>query len=150
VFRNVGGRSATPRFEILGTPGPAQYWPTGVVFDGDHDGRLDVFLGEFDPTRPSRMLRNVSSAGHWLGIGAPVGSVVSVRAPTSTGERGRLLGRTTVGASTGFGAGGPPVARFGTGTFRHVDVTIANGQATSELVEVPVDREVMVSCARRM
>jgi hypothetical protein len=148
TFRNVGEQGAVPRFEMNGPPGPAQYWPTGVVFDADHDGRLDVFLGEFDAAKPSLMLRNVGDSGHWIGVGVPIGAVVSVFAPADARGRGQLLGRVTVGASTGFGAGEPPVARFGTGAFRHVDVTITHGQAKSELLRIPVDREVTLSCAR--
>jgi hypothetical protein len=147
VFRNTGARGEIPRFQVDGAPGPVQYWPTGVVFDGDHDGRLDVFLGEFDASRPSLMLRNVGASGHWIGVGAPIGAVVSVSALTPDGTHGPLVGRTTIGASTGFGAGEPPVARFGTGALTRVDVTIRVGQAESRLPRTPVDREVTVSCA---
>jgi len=42
----------------------------------------------------------------------------------SDGAHGPLLGRTTIGGSTGFGASEPPVARFGTGALTRVDVTI--------------------------
>jgi hypothetical protein len=148
VFRNVGERGSMPRFEMNGAPGPTQYWPTGVAFDADRDGRLDVFLGEFDAARPSLMLRNRSDSGHWIGIGAPVGSVVSVHAPSDGETEGRVLGRATIGASTGFGAGAPPVARFGVGTLRRVEVTVTRGQAESARLRLPVAREVTLSCVR--
>ncbi len=32
---------------------PVECRPTGVGFDGVHDGRSDVFLGEFDASRSS-------------------------------------------------------------------------------------------------
>ena len=147
VFRNTARGARSHASSSDGAPGPVQYWPTGVVFDGDHDGRLDVFLGEFDATRPSLMLRNVGPSGHWIGVGAPIGAVVSVSALTPDGAPGPLVGRTTIGGSTGFGAGEPPVARFGTGALTRVDVTIRVGQAESRLPRTPVDREVTVSCA---
>jgi len=145
IFHNLGRGGGTPKFAVNGAPGPTQYWPTGVVVDVDHDGRPDVLLGEFDAARPSLGLRNRSAAGHWLGIGAPAGSVVSIY---EAGTKPRaLLGRTTVGASTGFGAGDPGVAWFGTGSATRVDAEVTRGHADSDLGTLSVDREVAISCA---
>ena len=147
VFRNLGRSNGVPTFTTNGAPGPTQYWPTGVVFDVDRDGRPDVVLGEFDAARPSLVLRNRSDAGHWIGIGAPVGSVVSVYPHGAAGSKRALVGRTTIGASTGFGAGEPPVGVFGTGTLTEVDAVVVRGQARSELRGLAADRELEISCA---
>ena len=87
------------------------------------------------------MLRNVGASGHWIGVGAPIGAVVSVFALSPDSTPGPLLGRTTIGGSTGFGAGEPPVARFGTGALTRVDVTIRVGQAESRLPRMPGSTE---------
>jgi hypothetical protein len=141
VFRNLG-TAGDPAFEVVGTPGPRQYWPSGVVFDADRDGRLDVVLVDFDAARPSLILRNTSNAGHWLGVESPVGARVEVyRRP------GReLLGATTVGGSTGYGSGGPPIAWFGLGPERSVDVEVS-GVGIEARRRVRTDR--LVVCGPR-
>ncbi len=120
VFRNLG-RGGTPEFEVVGTPGPTQYWPSGVVFDADRDGRLDVVLTDFDAARPTLILRNTSGAGHWVAVDAPVGARVELY---RTGATRDLLGAATVAGSTGFGAGGPAVAWFGVGDERAVEARV--------------------------
>jgi hypothetical protein len=150
VFRNLGTSSGdTPRFAANGKSGPAQYWPSSVVFDADHDGRLDVVLGEFDDKRPSLVLRNTSDVGHWLGVSAQPGSTVDVFDAHDLGDRDHLLGSTTVNASTGFGSGPTPVAWFGLGATTSVDVRISNhGKTLDTLRAQPVDRMLGVSCSR--
>jgi hypothetical protein len=120
VFRNLGADGA-PRFEVLGRPGPELYWPSGVVFDADRDGRLDVVLTDFDPARPTLILRNTAAAGHWVGVEAAVGARVELYRPRGT----ELLGAATVAGSTGYGSGGPAVAWFGVGPERSVDVRVS-------------------------
>jgi hypothetical protein len=119
VFRNLG-RTGTPEFDVVGSPGSTRYWPSGVVFDADRDGRLDVVLTDFDADRPTLVLRNTSDAGHWVGVETSVGARVELYRPSGT----ELLGATTVGGSTGYGSGGPAVAWFGVGPERSVDVRV--------------------------
>ncbi len=147
VFRNTARPGAVPHFEANGTPGPAQYWPSGVVFDADHDGRPDIVLGEFDAGRSTLILQNRTSAAHWLGIEAAPGTAVTVaRAGRSGG--GSLVDDVTIAAATGFGAGAPSVAWFGLGDVTTVDVRVATGASTVTLRNLRADQLIELSCPR--
>ena len=105
VFRQVDLEDGIPRFDQIGTPKRPEYWVTAAVLDADRDGRLDVFLGEWEPTRASPLLRNRTDTGHWFGVTAPPGSVVELfsggaRRPTGSDrpKRGRRLDRLRCGA----------------------------------------------------
>lgn len=68
VFRRSGLEGDVPP----GSPhlrgwGP-QYWVTGPVADVDRDGRLDVFLVEWEPAVPSLLLHNETASGNWLSV----------------------------------------------------------------------------------
>lgn len=141
VFRNLGrpADDGTPRFEVVGRPGSRQYWPSGVVFDADRDGRLDVALVDFDAGRPSLIVRNTSASAHWLGVEAAVGARVDVYRRSG----GELLGSSVIGGSTGYGSGAPPVAWFGVGPERTVDVQV-RGPGLEARRRVRTDR--LVTC----
>ncbi|MGH8914712.1 MAG: FG-GAP repeat domain-containing protein, partial [Acidimicrobiia bacterium] len=64
VYRSLGGDQL--RFEVSSGLGSDQYWIGGPTVDIDHDGRLDVFVVEWEPSLPSLMFRNVGDSGHWL------------------------------------------------------------------------------------
>lgn len=143
IFRNVGTTDGVPRLVAVSPPGGQQYWPAGATLDADHDGRLDVVLADFEPTRPSLVLRNTTASGHWVAFEAPPGARVELRDPTA---EDRLVGVTVVAASTGYGSGDPPVAWFGVGRTRAVDVVVrtADGR-TFRARGVPVDRWYRIS-----
>ena len=147
VFRNRGRAGDTPAFEINAEPGPAQYWPTGVVVDADRDGRLDVFLAEFDAAKPSLLLLNESDAGHWLGIETSAGARVTTYRAGAGGNQAAMLGDVTVAGAAGFGSGPPLVAWFGLGAVTRVDVRIRQpGARTTTLRAQEGDRMVGPDC----
>ena len=106
VFYHLGLEEGIPRFSTPDGLGSAQYWVTGPTMDVDRDGRLDIFLAEWEPALPSLLLLNKGSAGNWLsleftGPGRGIGNKVSIfesgsefRPRRSHGEiRGGGLGR---------------------------------------------------------
>jgi len=138
-----------PRFDPPGGLGDDQYWVAGAVFDGDHDGRLDVFLGEWEPALASPWFRGEGDVGHWLEVevgsagSAGVGAVVEV-APRGAG--GGVGAVATIVASTGYGSGAVPRARFGLGDVDEVDVAVVlpdgtrverSGVATDQVLRIP-------------
>ena len=64
IFMNTGVREGVPRFESPTGIGSELYWITGSVADFDRDGRLDVFVVDHAPERPSLLLRNGGATGH--------------------------------------------------------------------------------------
>ena len=142
IFRQREVRGDIPRFERVGVPRSPDYWVTAAVLDADRDGRLDVFLGEWDPGRASVLLRNRADTGHWLGVTAPPGTVVELFRPGGLGERPDRIERQEVGTSTGFASGPATTAWFGLGSRRHVDVRIVlptSGEVVT-LHRSPTDR----------
>ena len=141
VLHNEGVQSDThaPKFSSPPGLGNAQYWVTGAVFDVDRDGRLDVFVAEWCPTKPSLLLRNTTTAGHWLDVdlsATPLGGIgawVEVFRAGAGGQPDARLGDGWVTASTGYGAGAAPVVHLGLAGVTTVDVVVhsANGQITN-------------------
>jgi enediyne biosynthesis protein E4 len=147
VFRNLGVSDGQVRFAPTGDATSRHYWPSGVVFDADHDGRLDVVLVDFDAGLPSLFLRNTGRAGDWFGVAADAGWTVEVSRANGSGQAAATLGSVTIAASTGFGAGESPVAWFGLGNARAVDVRLRD--ATGRQVRVgthPADRLIAADC----
>jgi enediyne biosynthesis protein E4 len=124
VFRHSGVEGDIPSFvapEGLGSP---QYWVAGPTADIDRDGRLDVFLVEFDPALPSLMLRNETASGHWLevSVGSEHGYGIGWRAEVLEG--GALIGARDITTTQGYSSGVAPVAHFGLGEVDRVDVRL--------------------------
>jgi hypothetical protein len=152
VFRHLGVTDGVPRFETPEGLGDPHYWIAGATFDADRDGRLDIFLVEFEQQRTSPLLRNGSDTGHWLAVqvgasGADgVGAAVEVYRSGGLGERSQLLGAREITASTGFGSGSLPVARFGLDGEAEVDVRVdARTGDPIELRGVTADRLIDVA-----
>ena len=149
VFRNVGDPDHV-RFEINGDPASADYWPSGAVFDADHDGRVDVVLTDFDADRPTRLLLNRTTAGHWIGLLAEQGSVVRAYRAGHAGEQPSLLGSAIVEVASGFGGWSPAAAWLGLGAVDRVDLTVDRaGSPTVRLLGVRADGLYRAGCARR-
>ncbi len=124
VYHNSG---ETPlRFEISAGLGSDQYWIGGPVTDFDHDGRLDIFAVEWEPSLPSILFRNAGDSGHWLEVsidepGGGVGYLV-----TASNMDGDLIGTQEIGVGGGYSSGHLPVAHFGLGSEVAARVTITD------------------------
>jgi hypothetical protein len=130
VFRNLGLEGDVPRFSTPEGLGSPQYWVTGPVADFDRDGRLDVFLVEWEPALPSLLLHNETASGNWLsvsvgpGLFGGIGVHVTVFRAGGLGERGGMLGTREITASGGYAAGIPSQVHFGLGSESVVDVRV--------------------------
>ncbi|MGH8916568.1 MAG: ASPIC/UnbV domain-containing protein, partial [Acidimicrobiia bacterium] len=117
-------------------------WIGGPTVDIDHDGRLDVFVVEWEPSLPSLMFRNVGDSGHWLEVtvgrpGDGIGALVTVS------TEGSVLGSQEIGVGGGYSSGHLPVAHFGLGAATVVDVAITMPDGTLvELPEVAADQHI--------
>ena len=145
VFRHAGLENGVPRFEEPTGLGDPQYWVAGPTADVDRDGRVDVFLVEWEPSLPSRLLRNVSPGGHWLEVSMAgpmtgVGSRVAVYESGRVNEPEALIGLQEIGVGIGYGAGREPMAHFGLGEVATADLVIQTPDGSSELHDVSADQ----------
>jgi hypothetical protein len=153
LLRNRGGD--TVRFEAPAGLGDPQYWVTGSVGDVDHDGRLDVFLGEFEPAKPSRLLLG-RGRGHWLAIDVSdqplggIGSIVRAYEPGRSGDDDALIARIDVVGTSGYAGGDPPIAHIGLGDATSADVVVERpGGARTDYGNVRADQLVRAGgCTR--
>ena len=157
VFRNAGAEGDVPRFEAPDGLGSDTYWVTAATGDFDRDGRLDVFLVDWEPARPSLLLAGDGDAGHWLAVQAGpagsrgIGARVDVYRASGLGDPTARLGWRDIATGVGFGGGAVPEARFGLGGTDRVDVRVTPpGAAPVDLTGVPADRLVGVdgACGR--
>ncbi len=125
VFHHQGLNGDVPTFTTPDGLGSPQYWVAGPSADVDRDGRLDLFLVEFDPSLPSLLMRNETSSGHWLDVavgpehGFGIGWRVEVREPG-----GALIGAREITVTQGYSAGVAPIAHFGLGDLQEVDLRL--------------------------
>ena len=148
VFRHTGLEGDIPTFSVPEGLGSPQYWVAGPTADIDRDGRLDVFLVEFDPALPSLMLRNESGSGHWLEVsvghefGSGIGWRVEVYEAGAAGDMSALVGAREITTTQGYSSGVAPVAHFGLGDTDRVDVRlVAPGESDPVVIEdVVVDQ----------
>jgi hypothetical protein len=130
VFRHTGLNGDIPMFTSPHGLGSPQYWVAGPTADIDRDGRLDMFLVEFDPSLPSLMLRNETASGHWLEVsvghesGSGIGWRVEVYEAGAVGDPAALLGAREITTTQGYSSGVAPVAHFGLGESESVDVRL--------------------------
>jgi hypothetical protein len=149
VFRNLGIDDGVPRFETPEGLGDPQYWVTAPLADFDLDGRLDLLLVEFEPEKPSYLLRNESASGNWLEVslgekGGGIGAQVFVFASgESSSARGQLIGTEGITASRGYSAGVPAIAHFGLGGVEMVDIAVQLQDGTELSIDrVPANRHI--------
>jgi hypothetical protein len=148
IFRHAGLDGDLPQFEAPAGLGSPQYWVAGPSADIDRDGRLDVFLVEWEPALPSLLLRNESTSGHWLEVsvgaeqGFGIGWRVEVYAAGRVGEAEALLGAREITVTQGYSAGVAPIAHFGLGEETSADVRLTppNGVAASDLLGIGADQ----------
>jgi hypothetical protein len=147
IFRHEGLEGDVPRFATPEGLGTAQYWVAGPSADVDHDGRLDLFLVEWEPSLPSLMLRNESASGHWIELsvgpehGFGIGWKVEVYQAGRVGEPEALLGAREITVTQGYSAGVAPIAHFGLGEEVSVDVRLTPpGDDAQDLPGVGADQ----------
>ena len=124
VFRHSGLENGVPRFETPEGLGSAQYWVAAPTADFNRDGRLDVFLVEWEPALPSLLLRNETQSGNWLqvSVGPEHGFGIGWRVSVFDGDA--LIGSREITVTQGYSAGVSPVAHFGAGETATLRVTL--------------------------
>ncbi|MGI8518647.1 MAG: CRTAC1 family protein [Acidimicrobiia bacterium] len=131
LFMHQGLTNGLPHFTTPEGLGPPQYWVTGPTADVNRDGRLDVFLAEWDPALPSQLLLNTGESGNWISVeidatlGGGIGVSIAVYEPGREGDLDGLLGMREITASSGYTAGASPWAHFGLGDTATVDLRIS-------------------------
>ena len=145
VFRNEGLRGSIPIFSSPVGMGSKQYWVAAPSGDFDRDGRLDLFLLEWEPALPSLLMHNDSSSGHWLevSVGAELGFGIGWRVEVFEGPNvdGDLLGARDITVTQGYSAGVAPTAHFGLGEVTVVTVRLTSpGGQPVVLSEVSADQ----------
>jgi hypothetical protein len=143
LFTHSGLDGDIPQFEAPSGLGDDQYWVTAPSTDYDRDGRLDVFLVEWEPALPSILLHNETDSGNWL--------EVSVDEPGSHGIGWRvevfdgpdLVGAREITVTQGYSAGVLPIAHFGLGDLDTVRVQITPpGSNPIELTDVAANQHI--------
>ena len=151
IFRHEGLVDGVPSFSTPAGLGTAQYWVTGPTADINRDGRVDIFLAEWEPALPSLMLLNDEPGGNWLSVeidpavGGGVGASVAVYETGRGDDLEGLVGVREISVSVGYTAGSPPWAHFGLGDLDSVDLRVAlpSGQNYS-LDDVPANQHLML------
>jgi len=150
VFRHQGLVEGIPTFAAPDGLGSLQYWVAGPSADVDADGRLDVFLLEWEPALPSLLMINESPAGRWLQVSVGpdlmhgIGWRVEVFTAGGIGDPGSLIGVREITVTQGYSAGVAPVAHFGLGDVQAVDLLLVppNGGTPTELTGVDADQHI--------
>ena len=150
VFRHEGVDGGIPRFSAPEGLGHPQYWVAGPSSDIDRDGRLDLFLVEWEPSLPSLFLHNESGSGHWLEVSVGpehafgLGWRVEVYRTGGAGDVEALIGAREITVTQGYSAGVAPVAHFGLGEETTVDVRLVppGGAEASIIEDVPSDQHI--------
>jgi len=142
IFRHEGVEEGIPRFSAPEGLGHPQYWVAGPSSDIDRDGRLDLFLLEWEPSLPSLLFHNESGSGHWLEVsvgpehGFGLGWRVEVYQKGEAGDLAGLVGAREITVTQGYSAGVAPVAHFGVGDETIVDVRLVPpGGAEPSVIE---------------
>ncbi len=136
LFVHQGLENGVPRFASPSGLGDSQYWVAAPSADYDRDGRLDVFLVEWEPSLPSLLLRNESESGNWLevSIGSNHGWGLGWRVELL--DRDTIIGAREITVTQGYSAGVLPIAHFGLGNLDEVDVRLTpRGDAEAILIE---------------
>lgn len=155
VLRNIStGRGhlqlTRPPYDKLTT-----YYAPGPVADYDGDGKLDIFLPSWFENVPNRLLRNVTSGGHWLVVrvvGAAdrqsnsmgVGAVVRAYRAGHLGSADHLLGRADIAVGTGYASCEEAVAHIGLGEEARCDVAVTWNGKTVGRKDVAADQRLVV------
>ncbi len=124
---------AGPFFDKMKKDGKIIYMAPGPSCDFDRDGRLDLFLANWWPDRPSLLLKNETKAGSWLQVEVrgPKGvnrqgidSRSNVYEAGKLGEKASLLRATEIAVGYGYASGQEAMAHIGLGTRTACDVEV--------------------------
>lgn len=146
VFINLGLSDDIPTFDTPSGLGAAQYWVAAPTTDYDLDGRMDVFLLEWEPALPSLLLRNETDGGNWLQIGVhgqELNDGIGWRIEVFASDHS-LVGAQEITVTQGYSAGVLPIAHFGLGDLDSVDIrmTPPNGGDIIELGGVAANQRI--------
>lgn len=118
------------------------YMAPGPTADYDNDGRLDFFLCSWWEEFNSLLLHNETPSGNWLqlqvrgsdGTNRPgIGSRIAIYAPGKLGDPAALLGCREIASGFGYASAQPPLAHFGLGDLKQVDVLVTLPHGKGEL-----------------
>lgn len=165
ICRGLGVKDGLPRFAVPPVAGLDQslikknavpegkrgmvYYVDGPPVDFDGDGRLDFFAGAW-PDEGSHLYRNeTATKNNWLAVRVAgtkmnrmgIGAKVRVLAD------GKLLGFREITLNGGYSGSGLPVAHFGLGPRKRVDieVLIPSRPEPLELARVPANQCAVVT-----
>lgn len=143
LFTHIGLEDGVPRFEAPTGLGDDQYWVAAPSADYDRDGRLDVFLVEWEPALPSILLHNETDSGNWLevSVGEPGSHGIGWRVDVFDGPD--LIGAREISVTQGYSAGVLPIAHFGLGDVDAVTVRLTPpGTDPIELTDVAANQHI--------
>ncbi len=139
-----------PTFHVPPVAKADAYFAVGPVGDYDNDGRLDIFLANWFPQKPSKLYLNRSKSNHWLRVRVVgrtvnrmgIGAKVKVYPAGEIGLPEKLLGSVEIGTGFGFCSGQEAVAHFGLGDQTSCDLEIAlpHGRGVIRRRNVSVDQ----------
>jgi hypothetical protein len=134
LFVNQGLEDGLPMFSTPEGLGDTNYWVGAPSTDYDRDGRLDVFLLQWNPSLPSILLRNETDSGNWLeiSVGADHGFGIGWRVEVR--DDNELIGAREITVTQGFSAGVLPIAHFGLGTIDQVSVRLIPSDGSDPIV----------------
>jgi enediyne biosynthesis protein E4 len=141
IYRNTGiQKDGVPQFAPLQKiTSDMIYFPAGPTADFDRDGKLDILLINWFPAESSHLLKNVTSAGNWLQVKAPIGSKIKLL------SAGKLVGYQQVFIGYGFSSGQLPTCHFGVANLRTVDLEIVLPNGTvNKMNKVTVNKIIEV------
>ncbi len=115
VFKNLGISNGIPRFAAPDGLGSSQHWVAAPTADYDRDGRMDIFLLEWEPALPSILLRNESGTGNWLEVSVDAEKGHGIGWRISLFDGSKLIGSREITVTQGYSAGVLPIAHFGAG-----------------------------------
>lgn len=123
------------------------YMAPGPTGDFDNDGRIDMFLANWWIESPSLLLHNETPGGNWIDVRVEgsggvnrmgIGSRVSLYAPGKLGQQAALLGCREIATGYGYASCQPPIAHFGLGELKEVDVEVLLPHDKGKLMQTGV------------